>query len=129
MTNEEKKHHLELDIGVMTLKVEAPNRLEKLDFRLELDGKLASEHLDDCNIVMAPNLVFTPDSFNDGDTIKLRWECFVQYFGEAAQKLAAINRLLDVPGIVANIELEELSRGQSLLVNVAQQIALLKAKL
>lgn len=102
-----------------------PTRTERLRFELWLDKALADEHADDVQTILGKD----PPEINSGDTLKVAYEVLCTYWDDCERKLAAVNRLLDVPGLPRWVMLEELNYGHSIIVNVVRQIEALKAKL
>lgn len=100
-------------------------RTEKLRFELWLSKALADEHADDVQIILDKDLPWTIN----GDTLTVTYEILCQYWGDCERKLAAIGRLLDVPGLPRLVNLEELNHGHSILCGIVKQIEALKAKL
>ncbi len=100
-------------------------RVEHLSIVLSLDKTQADAYRTDISIVLGDS----PPVCCEGDTLKLNYYFDCAYYGSIERKLAAINRLLDVPGLAVSANIEELRKGHSILVSIVQQIASLTAKL
>lgn len=99
-------------------------RTERLKFTLKLDHKQVEDWIDDVRTVdpKAPKV-------HEGDTLNLSYEVCCQYFGDVEQRLAALSRLLDVPGIVRQVNLDELNHGHCLFAGIVKRIEDLQRKL
>jgi len=105
--------------------MERPTRVEQLKFVLTLDRQKIEANADDVRTLHGGSVPILTNS----DDLTLTYTVFCEYFGDVARRLAALNRLLDVPGLPVLIDVEELNHGHSLIVGVARQIEALQKKL
>jgi hypothetical protein len=101
------------------------NRYEHLRFKLSLDKTQAENHADDVRTVLGKDL----PAIIDGDTFNVNYELSVLYFGGVVERLSAISRLLDVPGLTRRVDLDELNHSRSIFVEIVRQVDAVKAKL
>jgi len=101
-------------------------RLERLHFNLTLNREQAEDHAADVKLLLCGG---TPPTPRDDDSLMLHYEVFCGYYDNVEARLAAIGRLLDVPGLTREVNLEELNYGHSLFVGIIRQIEALQAKL
>lgn len=101
-------------------------RIERLHFLLAMDKQQAETHIADIHTILGNQDL---PELQEDDTFKITYDVWLSYFGIVETKLAAINRLLDVPGLVRKVSLDDLQQGYSILVNIVRQIETLQHKM
>lgn len=65
----------------------------------------------------------------EGDTLTLTYDVSLDYFSGVEHRLEALNRLLSIPGLPQEVDVEVLNQGHSILVEIVRQIEALQARL
>jgi len=93
-------------------------RSEKVRFDLELDKVRAEKFQKELEV-----FPFTPFSeMQPGDSLKLKYEVYINYFGNVAQCLTALTTILSDPDVVVKAELTELKHGECLIDTVLARL-------
>ena len=95
-----------------------PDRYEQLVFNLELRKAESKAHKQDIELI-----VLGPPEMDNGDTLKLRYQLSIEYWGDVVTKLKAIGRILADPGVVASVSTEELRHGTCIIQDVLTELA------
>lgn len=98
------------------------HRLERLAFHLTLDKAKADIHAQDARRVLGHDL---PEVAAD-DTLKLTYAVFIEYWGDVAERLEAMNRILADTDVVVDVSTQELKYGICLIEEVFNRIATAK---
>lgn len=88
-------------------------RHETIRFRLDLDHARAEAHRLAVRILNPTGL-----RTEDGDTLRLSYQCHVTYAGEVVAALESIAELLDDPDVILHASLDELDYGRCLFAEV-----------
>ncbi len=98
------------------------HRLERLAFHLALDKTKADIHAKDAKRVLGHDL----PEVATGDTLKLTYALSIEYWGDVAERLEAMNRILADTDVVVDISTQELKHGTCLIEEVFNRIATAK---
>lgn len=110
----------------------APTRSEKISITLKLNKSKVDKHkvavatlVNSCT----PNCPNFTDTVKKDDTVSLTYEFNAFYFGNVELNLLAILELLEDPEVIISADIQELIRGESLLVSVIEKMQTVRQKL
>jgi len=91
-------------------------RTEEIVLTLTLDKALVAKHAD-----ALANIPYTPVVLQDEDVLKINYTLHATYW-KVFKALAAIETLLDEPGVVRTGDIKELKHGRCLFLEVARKL-------
>jgi len=103
-----------------------PTRTERLQFTATLDKAGVERH---AALILDTIFKDAFETTQEGDMYTVIYTCHVDYFGEVERHLRLFEALLDDPELVVDADIEELEHGESILVNVVEQITRIKLRL
>lgn len=100
-------------------------RTEKLRIFLELDKSQCDKFIKEIeSLGKHPNLVI-----NQGDRYKITYDFWIEYFGNTVKNFRSIRKILSDPKVVRQISVEELYHGESIIVELLDEIRKVQASL
>jgi hypothetical protein len=91
-------------------------RIEKIKFSGELNWPEDKE-------LQTAIEVFMPDyHVKDGDKVSIDFTLYIDYLNNIEDRLLAMEKILKAPGVVSDIDYEELRYGQSVIANIFDTI-------
>lgn len=102
-----------------------PERTEKLEIKLELDKTRADKFKSEVDL-LTEGMVPLVD---EGDTLKVTYTFSVDYFGNIVKGLQAVRALLSDRWVVRDVNINELKHGESLIVELLDELRKVQASL
>jgi hypothetical protein len=94
-----------------------PVRSETLRVKLTVDKTLADKYKDEVTCLSRGDFPIA-----EGDILHLNYQFSIDYFGNIVKRFQAIRKLLDDPAVVRDMSLNELKHGESLIVELLDEI-------
>jgi hypothetical protein len=94
-----------------------PVRSESLQVKLTVDKTLADKYKDEVACLNGGGF-----PVHEGDILHLNYQFSIDYFGNIVKRFQAIRKLLDDPAVVRDVSLNELKHGESLIVELLDEI-------
>jgi hypothetical protein len=95
-------------------------REEKLLLQAVLDASQTGEYVKEVNeILEAKNGIVV----REGDSLRLTYTVFIEYWDHVSEKLVAFTRILSDPAIVVDVDTKELIHGQCVIEDLFNRLA------
>lgn len=96
-----------------------PRRTESISINLLLNKKEADRYSEDIKLILREG---RDRKISQHDKLSIDYDFHIDYFGDVAERLEAVNRLVSDSNVLVNCSMEELEHGRSVIRDLFRQI-------